>query len=379
MRDDPNRWNLVLACMATLLLGSTGCNEQPPYGDDDDGAVSAVDVVWIVDSSNSMHGKQQALKAAFSAMLDALDASGVDVDYQMGVTTTQSRPCQFDPTAFADCQDSHGTAGRLRGLDNAGGDTSHPPTCLRPGDPGLDTDFQTLVDVGIYGATEEYGLWVMAEAICASLELPHDSDFADWGQDTAYECDGSEWDPSHEWAEFCRCQPGEHHDYNVDDTGTRFLRDDAALMVVIVSDEGDFTPLMGATEWPWDVSDCAIGEPWPQGIQQQCAGNPEALCLNYCKLDRFLRFFGTLDRPVVISVIGPGAQLVSDGDTYWTEVDCNDQNSSLAMIEFYLWAAELTGGVYAKIVEWDGECSEDPDFGPVMADIAQLMVDLVGG
>lgn len=366
--------------LAALLLA--GCPTGP---DDNDGASdSTVDVLWIVDSSNSMHQDQQNLQASYGSMLDAVAASGVAVDYQMGVTTTQSMPCQHDVAAFADCADSCGNTGRLRGLDNADQDTSLPPTFLRPGDPDLEADFQALVDVGIYGSTEEHGLWVLAETICASLELPYASDFTDWNTDTPHQCSGGSWDMGDPLAGFCHCLPPVSEDYNIDAGGERFLRGQGTLMAVIVSDEGDFTPLMGTNAWPWSVQACDLsrpGSPWPSEIQDSCAGNPAALCENYCKLDLFLQFFSALDQEVVISVIGPGAALTPDGpNAGLIDVFCNEQNSALVMAEFYLWAAYLTGGIYRPMNEWNDvqECMEDADYDEVMGDLGQLLVDLGG-
>jgi len=303
--------------------------------------------------------------------------TGADVDYQMGITTSQSRPCDDDPTAFQDCEDSMGNTGRLRGLGNTGNETGSAPTLLVPGDPSLESSFQALVDVGINGATEEYGLWIVAEAACASLELPYDSDFDASEGDTLLECSGSSWDTADPWADFCRCYPGEYHGYNVATDGTRFLRQNTDLLVIVVSDEGDFTPNMGSNAWPWDISDCQIGPPWPVEVQDLCAADPSVTCGNFCKIDRFVEFFGALNRRVVFAVVGPGASL--DTTNLTAEVTCNDQNSSVTMLEFYLWAAELTGGAYIQIDEHDGAECVDADFEAAMRQIAQLLIEVAGG
>ncbi len=371
----PRPFAVILLLAGSLLL-VPGCPTGPADDDDDGG----VDVLWIVDSSNSMHEKQEALKTSYPSMLDRVEAAPSPVDYRMGGTTTQSRPCDHDPTAFADCEDSRGNTGRLRGLGNSGQDTGDPPTFLGPTDPDLVGDFQALVDMGVYGATEEYGLFVLSQAICASLELPHASDFTDWATDAPHTCSGANWDLGDPLAGFCRCLPPEATDYNVDAGGARFLEGQGTLMVVIVSDEGDFTPMMGDQAWPWDVSGCDLsraGSPWPSEIQATCAANPAALCSNYCKLDLFLQFFDTLEQRVVISVLGPGATLTPDGPSAGlVDVFCNDQNSMVTMIEFYLWAAHLTGGIYAPLRTEDGDCLEDAEMDGVMQDLGDLLVSL---
>lgn len=339
-----------------------------------------VDILWIVDSSNSMAGNQADLATAIPSFVDTLDSSAVD--YQLGVTTTQANPCDQDPDAFAGCLDAVGTAGRLRGLANSGPDTSHPPTILRPADPSVVSDLQALVDVGVDGSSVEYGLWTAALAICASLDLPYDSDFVDWDTDTAYECSGTNWDRSHDWADLCRCLPPDLRDYNADSAATRFLRDDAALMIVVVSDEGDATPMLGAGSWPWDLSGCALEEPWPQSVQDRCAADPAGLCANYCKLDRFLAFFESLQRDVVVATVSVCADLDLDDEwgQYLTTFCCSDHNPAIEDMEFYLLSPELTGGIYHPIdlVEDGVPCAED-SVGPALVDLAQLVIQVAEG
>jgi hypothetical protein len=339
-----------------------------------------VDILWIVDSSNSMAGNQADLATAIPSFVDTLDTSAVD--YQLGVTTTQAHPCDQDPDAYEGCHDAVGTGGRLRGLANSEDDTSSPPTILRAADPSVASDFQALVDVGVDGSNMEYGLWTAALAICASLDLPFDTDFDSWDTDTPYECSGTNWDTSHDWADFCRCLPPELRDYNADTPATRFLRDDAALMIVVVSDEGDATPRLGNGSWPWDLSGCALADPWPQSIQDRCAPDPAGLCANYCKIDRFLEFFDSLGRDVVVATISVCADLSLDDEwgAYLVDTCCNDQNPSDEDIEFYLLSPEFTGGAYYPIDLYeDGTpCAED-SVGPAMVDLAQLVIQVSEG
>lgn len=234
---------IIILMGLALILGCDGS------GDDDTERIPGkADILWIVDSSNSMQQDQENLQASFSDFINELEETinselGNPDLYQMGVTTTQSLPCEYDPNAWTNCMDSVGNMGRLRSLANAGQDTSHPPNFLRPDSETLIEDFQTLVSVGVDGSTAEYGLWVTAEAVCASLAMPDDSDF-DWDSgETIYECDGDNWNDNHPWADFCRCLPQDLYDYNINEERQRFLRDGATLVVVIVSDEGDYPPV----------------------------------------------------------------------------------------------------------------------------------------
>ena len=113
-------------------------------------------------------------------------------------------------------------------------------------------------------------------------------------------------------------------------------------------------------------------------MQDACADDPPAQCENLCKIDHFLRFFNALDRRVVFAVIGPAVEL--DLENWAIEVECNDQNSAVSMLEFYLWAAELTDGAYIKIDERpDGGGCEDADFEAANREIAQLLIEVASG
>lgn len=414
----------VIVYTSTLLAGiglglgisGVGCNSYDLLVHDHFAQASfsnRVDILWLIDSSNSMAQDQENLQLSFSSFINELaaptvndeeeelvlesltDAIGVYeqflanrtqfLNYQMGVTTTQALPCAHDPTAFEGCEDANGTMGRLRSLGNIGQDISHPPTFLVPDTEELVLDFQNMVDVGIEGATQEFGLYLTAQVICGSLDMPFNSDFPGYDgteAETIYQCTLDNWDEDHPWADFCACLPGQElYDYNINADGTRFLRDNSTLVVIIVSDEGDYTPNLGTNEWPWDISDCDIGEPWPGDVQEFCDGSPDALCPNYCRIDKFMDFFDTIDRRVVFAIVGPGAELITDqqGNTVM-EVICNDQNSSTEMLEFYLWSAALTNGLYAPInIRDDDNICVDANFDETLADLGRLVSNLASG
>jgi len=251
-------------------------------------------------------------------------------------------------------------------------------------------DFTNLVNVGVDGSNVEYGYWVTTMAICASLDLPFDSDFQDWGTDTLWSCGGDNWDLSHPWAPFCRCLPQEFYDYNMveDANGNelRFLRDNSTLVVIVVTDEGDSTTHLGTVDWPWSdwiADECYIGEPWPVSLQDQCESAPSANCNNECKIQYFLEFFEQIDRRVVFAVMGPGARLETDQQNNVTlSTQCNDQNSSPDELAFYLWGTELTNGLYAPIdvpISGDTAPCEDADFNQALSDLGRLVSNLSSG
>ncbi len=135
--------------------------------------VSRIDVLWVIDDSRSMTEEQQNLADNLSSFFRFLDEG--DVDYQIGVTTT----------------DAVSNAGRLVGS----------PTILTPTTSGVLEAFRTNIRVGISGRAQEQGLQA------AELAL------------------GTQ-------------NPG-------------FLRDDAYLFVIFVSDENDSS--FGELRYYWRI------------------------------------------------------------------------------------------------------------------------------
>ncbi len=368
-----------------LLLLAAGCNNYDTviHQHYDQAAFSnKVDVLWIVDNSNSMQGNQDNVKNSFEDFITAVSTDGGEeggptsfnnlgdlvaiyqdllsdrskyLDYQMGFTTTQRGSCGTDnDQQTADECLQHGVSGKLRPLT---GGTD--PFFLVPSDEDLQAHFIDLVDMDIKGATTEYGVDVAALTACLSICPPgwHDEvEYNDAGQVTTAQCvadDGSgtpatwsglaEDDP---WYPFCHGTgsggtvriPDEDVGYNLG-----FLRDDATLVVVVVTDEGDATPNLDP-----DVSDCL--------------SDPEAEECD-CELQHYLNFFDTLDRKTVFAVIGP-------------QEECNEQNSSLCMISFYQSASEVTGGLFSPIDVREADTCSDANFSEVLGNIGSLIGNL---
>ncbi len=160
-------------------------------------SVRKVDILWVVDSSGSMGPKQARLAANFSGFIGQLVSANPPIDFHIAVTTTDTD----DPAArgalkrwsllglsddFISCQPSGGTV-----TCNTGGATT----------TAVDA-FKQMVQVGVTGSAQERGLYAAYLALNNPL--------------------------------------------NVSTTSVeRFVRDDASLYVVVVSDEDDSscTPL----------------------------------------------------------------------------------------------------------------------------------------
>ncbi|MBN2361706.1 MAG: choice-of-anchor D domain-containing protein [Deltaproteobacteria bacterium] len=138
--------------------------------------VSLVDILFVVDNSGSMADNQDNLAANFNRFIRAADFRGLQVDFQIGVTTT-------------DLDGDQGAGGRLVGS----------PRILNRNSYDLEGSFTASVRQGVEGSGWEQGL----AAAFAALSPPLVDDPA----------------------------------YNLG-----FLRPEAALAVVVVSDEDDQSP-----------------------------------------------------------------------------------------------------------------------------------------
>lgn len=144
---------------------------------------SHVDVLWVVDDSNSMLEEQQRLADGFEAFAQELELS--NVDFRIGVVTT-------------DMDNDNPTRGALRG----------EPAWLGPDEPDYVGLFQERALVGIEGSGKEQGI----EAALAAVTEPMNSSVNDG-----------------------------------------FLRTDATLLVIFVSDEDDCTDRGELADQPDDA------------------------------------------------------------------------------------------------------------------------------
>ncbi|WP_235685669.1 MULTISPECIES: choice-of-anchor D domain-containing protein [Corallococcus] len=160
-------------------------------------AEARVDVLFVVDNSGSMMEEQQSLGENFAAFLTA--ASAAHVDYRIGVTTTGLDP---SPGGWSECPGGAqgGENGRLFPVDNSS------PRIITPQTPNAAQVFANNTHVGVCHWNEQ-------------------------GLDAAYRA------------------LSEPLLYNLDDPRTPqpndgnggFLREDAKLAIIALSDEEDFS------------------------------------------------------------------------------------------------------------------------------------------
>lgn len=195
-----------------------------------------VDILWVVDSSGSMGPKQARLAANFARFVEQLTSANPPIDFHIGVTSMDT--------------DDPATRGRLRGwnISGQGGDFIACTQDAQGGlscNTGLDTAsavtaFNQMARVGTVGSSVERGL------LAAYLALTNSANLS-----TA--------------------------------TEARFVRQDAALYLVFVSDEDD--------------SSCM-----PMTRQSTCTADPGCRCAPetalsgtgaYGSVAYFTRFFET--------------------------------------------------------------------------------------
>ena len=389
-RRPPVRW-LTGALFAAGLALAGSCNnpydllvhdrfEQAGFNGD-------VDILWVIDDSNSMSVIQDEIKANFGSFISAfanVDSTGGDnlaydnvtdatiafseflmnqdrfLNYQMGVTTTDLESA------------GNGNQGNLRSPGPIGqGDTCEQPAVLTPCD-GTDAScdvadaFRTLADVGIQGAGEEYGLLAAAMSICKGMP----SSF--WDELDANPPDAA--DPEADPVKLvCSQVPVAERTCN-----QGFFRDGASTVVVIVSDEGDMSyqsPGFPPDQW---TSDCVV-----EHAAEPTFGECD------CRLDWYLDFFEAVGRPVVFATVGPTYQK-SDDAVAWcdgTEVSfdgpCNPFTAPLCAVDFYQQAACLSGGVYHPIqvttTDNDSSTCELANFQDALGNIGALISNLSAG
>lgn len=152
-----------------------------------------VDVLFVVDNSGSMGEEQDSLQDNFRDFIAG--AAQFANDYQLGIVTTD--------------MDQEDHQGKLQGN----------PRIMRRG-PNVERDFQDTVEVGTNGAGEEKGLAAAQAALSDPLAF-----------DTGVACNGDA-----DCVAPDQCIEGFCGGFN-----RGFLREDAALELIFVSDEDDFS------------------------------------------------------------------------------------------------------------------------------------------
>lgn len=201
-----------------------------------------IDFLFVIDNSDSMRDEQQRLIDGFPGFMQGVRETIEAFDHHVMVTTTAAQTMSLDP-----CENMLG-AGRVRG--EAGQDCGlledylNGQRYLDPTHGDLESAFSCLADVGVDGDGDEKTIWSLADAISEQVA------------------------PG-------MCNEG-------------FLRDDALLVVTIISDEEDSPD----DEPPASDSDVnSPGDPpaWRQGLVEAKHGDDEAVVL--------LSLVGDSDRP----------------------------------------------------------------------------------
>jgi hypothetical protein len=379
----PNARHIAVAASTAIVLLGVGlgsCNsydllvhdrfEQADFN-------SEVDILWVIDDSNSMASAQEAVRANFAdfiaefANLDSTEGEALAygsvteatvafaeylqnqerfLNYHMGVTTTDL----VNP--------GNGKQGNIRSLGALGGATCQPPAILTPSSDDVLSDFTTLVDVGVSGAGAETGTLAAAFALCK-------------GQDAEFWAALGDLPDSDPVKVICELVPPEERDGACN---TDFFRDGAATVVIVVSDEGDNTYRDGSVPPPEWVNQCELDH-----IAELTFGECD------CRISWFLDFFDSLDAPVVFATIGPTYQAGS-AETVWCDSSvlnipgpCNEFNSDVCGLDFYQQMACMTGGLFSPIkittVEDDPTTCTLADFQESLRNIGALVSGLSAG
>ncbi len=336
---------IALGALAAALA-VLGCPDAPILTDTFDArGPGDVDMLWVIDNSESMADAQLQLTENFHAFVRALPESSTT---QMGITTTQAWPCAADE--HPQCDDEVGTAGRLRRHGSA-------PALL---DPSVEADqalFQQLAHVGIHGSGFERALQAALMAACEARALPDVSDFVgatdDLREDFPHGCSGEWWDPGHEYYDACHCLPREVETPTgptmLHGANAGLLRGDNPLHVVVLADEGDDT--------------CSL-EALGDGACDDLDGDEQC----DCRLAEMLRLLRDVVGDVRISVIGPGQGPATPEQQYL----CNPMGSTKCAMDFYFGAVGRTEGLFAPLLE-PGDLGADC----LPAELAPALADLV--
>jgi hypothetical protein len=158
-----------------LLVGCGPANDKTPVDDGDDdgggadggvienppidaggGACDQMDILFVIDNSESMSGEQANLIANFPGFVSVLDdfrnADGDPVDYHVGVTTTGvSKRLKIGPISDT----IHGEDGHLQTGDGGCGMTRG---WLERDDADVSTKFSCAANVGTDGSVDEMPL-----------------------------------------------------------------------------------------------------------------------------------------------------------------------------------------------------------------------------
>ncbi len=341
---------LLLASLLTLA----GCDSRRagggddddsgldlPWQDDDDDVVgppSAIDLLIVMDNSNSMAWIQDEMRASFGALVGPLQDLGVSL--QLGVTTTD---------LFAG---GAGNSGILRGVGPLGGSGCGSPAIIGDDSSNFVGEASSLLDVGVSGSGEERGAQAAVLALCRA-------------QDAAF-WDGLSTRPDDDPVRLvCQQIPPAEQGCNVG-----LLRADAATAVLIVSDEGDDSHRNELLPPSADLEQCVLDH------------NADP---SFGECDCRMAFWTAALQGLGATVftVGPSYQVAGqdspwcDGSTRDIPGPCNPFGSAVCAVDFYQLAACQTGGAWWPVESTAAanECDVS-DFGLIASELSAALQTL---
>jgi hypothetical protein len=383
----------IVSCVAVLLPLLGSCNpydlmmhdrfEQAAFDGD-------VDILWVVDNSNSMARIQDEVRQNFDAFISAFanveDDEGQELDYDTVQDATiawaeylmdRERFLHYNMGVVTTDMDGQGNGQqgniRARSVDgnilaigdpiDCEGDNRDLPEVLDRDDAREGTlvdDFRSLVDVGVSGSTDEAGLYSAAVAMCKGKPQSWWDNLENLPDTDPVRRICSNVAPAHQ-----TCNDG-------------FFREGASSVVIVVTDEGDNSAHHTALPPSQELQDCITAHN-EDPFYGECD----------CRLSWWLDFFLGIGQPVVFANIGPTYQLFSD-DTAWCDGSiknfpgpCNPFGAGVCAMDFYQQSACLTRGLFTPMEETatpdEPATCEAADFEKALTDIGALISNLSRG
>ncbi|MCP4872600.1 MAG: hypothetical protein GY898_28245 [Proteobacteria bacterium] len=317
----------IAACC--LLLG---CPPERGEGGDP----RSVDILLVVDNSNSMARIQEELQNNLPGALAGQIEGGLD--FQLGVTTTT-----VDTSG-------NGNQGNLRSLGALGGSGCETPALATSEDEDLLGTLVDLIDVGVAGSGSEQGTYAAALALCKAQ-------------------------PDSFWSELdsrpatspvrllCSLVPSAERSCN-----EGFLREGGSLAILLVTDEGDEASIQAGLPPSDEVEQCVI-----ENADDPMFGECD------CRIDFWSRFFAEIAPDAPVHAVGPTYQ-GADQNVPWCDGSvrnlpgpCNPFGSSTCAIDFLQVGSCMTGGLFWSMEVTTGETCELANFEAIATDFANSL------
>jgi hypothetical protein len=385
--DSTARTSAVLALGIATALAGVSCNRYEFFrvaGYEQVSFSNKAEIIFVIDSSASMRDEAADLVANFDVFIQTLaSAEGAEpatdtlsdavdnyitytsergrlMDYRIGITTTSA---DFGPDIGFEPGIEPGEAGTLLGnvLKKGEEDIIHQfrrdlacrAACWDGSKLPSDSSYTgttgncPLPDIGV---TREY-----LDCLCTDVDYPKET--ATW--DSADICgSGHEKHLESALLTLCRAEtdpPSICWDHKgsifdeEDDVGSipDFLREGTPVVIVIVTDEGDGSPMFSTKD-----------------------DNAEP----------YLEAFAEFDRDITVAVIGPPLDCTDEtsdlGNSFKDcQLTCNSGNASKLQTERLIDAAAQTNGFYNFIAEPDEGCRVS-SFADHLQELGELLINL---